>query len=104
MTSPRAAIFGAHSLDIGGQLVRLAEKTAAAAVLWSLALVVRHGSRLARSQFVYVVCPCVWRHAGQSSRSSSNSRIIRDRGASRTSLAMRVSELTRCMPPLESRM
>lgn len=49
MTSPRTAIFGAHSLDIGGQLERLAEKAAAAAVLWSLALVVRHGSRLARS-------------------------------------------------------
>ena len=89
MTSPRAAIFGAHSLDIGGQLVRLAEKAAAAAVLGSLALVVRHGSRLARSQFVYAMCPCVYPTAMAERNRRINVTLEPDYARKLTSLAER---------------
>lgn len=89
MTSPRAAIFGAHSLDIGGQLVRLAEKAAAAAVLGSLALVVRHGSKLARSQFVYAMCPCVYHTAMAERNRRINVTLEPDYARKLTSLAER---------------
>lgn len=46
-TNPGATSPAALSLDVGGQLVGLAEETAASTVLGSFALVVRHGSRLA---------------------------------------------------------
>jgi hypothetical protein len=55
-----ALASAAFSLAARGQLVRLAKKTAASPVLRSLALVMRHEFRLARSAWVYAVCPFVY--------------------------------------------
>jgi hypothetical protein len=41
-----AAVFTAFSLNSGRQLVRLAEKATASAMLWPLALVVSHESQV----------------------------------------------------------
>jgi hypothetical protein len=60
MPDPGALLLAALGFRSRGQLVRLAEKAAASAVLWSFALVVRHGSRLAWAVLGYVVCPCVY--------------------------------------------
>lgn len=49
MANPNSATPLPLSLDIGRQLVRLAEKAAAAAVLGSVALVVRHGVQASAS-------------------------------------------------------
>lgn len=57
--NPRSAISAALSLNVGGQLVRLAEEAAASTVLGSFALVVRHGVQ-ASEPVVYIVCPCVY--------------------------------------------
>jgi hypothetical protein len=47
VANPRSVVVGAFSLDIGDQLVRLAEQAAASAVLGTFALVMRHRFRLA---------------------------------------------------------
>lgn len=46
MREPAAAVLTALCLNGGRQLVRLAEKAAASAMLWSLALVVSHESQV----------------------------------------------------------
>lgn len=80
-TNSRVTAPTVLSLDIGGQLVRLTEKTAAAAVLGSLALVVRHAAqasaKLSRCTSCALACSLGPWPSGTAASTSLSSRTTR---------------------------